>query len=99
MTNPALDVATVESCMVKTNAILVTLDLRATKRWKNSLCLLVMLYSIDSGIYALDESHVANIIVMACIAALGFSIVIIEYAIFPHTICDNNVCSYDHDLR
>ena len=94
MTNPAPDVATVESCMVKTNAILVTLDLRATKRWKNSLCLLVMLYSIDSGIYALDESH-ANIIV----AALGFSIVIIEYAIFPHTICDNNVCSYDHDLR
>ena len=72
MTNPAHDVATVELSIVKTNAILVTLDLRATKRWKNSLCLLVMLYSIDSGIYALDESHVANIITMACNAALDF---------------------------
>jgi hypothetical protein len=36
---------------------------------------------------------------MACNAALGFLIVIIGCAIFLHRPCDNNVCSYDHDLR
>src|SRR5918911_3886806 len=49
MTNPAHDVATGELCMVKTNAILVTLDLRAKKRWNNSLIVTVMLYSLTAA--------------------------------------------------
>lgn len=72
MTSPAPDVATVESYMVKNNAILVTLDLGATKRWKNSRCVTSSYLTPLIAVYALDQSHVANMIIMACNAAFGF---------------------------
>lgn len=65
---------------------------------KQSMCHLVIAYSIDSSICT-GSKPCCKYDYNGLQCGIQILIVIIGYAIFLHNPCDNNVCSYDHDLR